>query len=63
MFVSRKKYKPWQSPKLFQNGDEWFEYNCPPLESKLGKRLIQFQQVGEYKKMIGAATIRKIKDL
>jgi hypothetical protein len=57
MFAAKRKYKPWQSPKLFLNGNEWFEYNCHMFTLIVGRRLLHIKDG----KMIGAATIRKLK--
>ncbi|HUQ67180.1 MAG TPA: hypothetical protein VM101_13545, partial [Flavitalea sp.] len=54
-----KKYIPW-SKKVFHNGDEFFEPNHFTNEFKVGLRLIHFKQVGDRKRMIGAATVRML---
>lgn len=58
-FAAKKVNKPWESEKLFQNKNEWFEYNCPPLELRIGKRLLHYIN-GQ---LVGAATIKKIKPI
>lgn len=61
MLVSKRKLFSWESPKLFTNDNEWFEYNCRPFTLKRGKRLIHYKIIDGQKFMIGAATIRKVK--
>lgn len=57
MFKAKEKYKPWESPKLFLNNGEWFEFNSPVFKMDTGRRLLHFSN----NKLVGAATIKTIK--